>query len=68
MKVVIVSRSADGEEYTTVIGHIDARTGEFKMLRNYDLKGRRVKGKAKAKGVYYGKMLIPGQAQNDNEK
>ena len=45
----------DEAEKTTVIGRIDTRTGEFKMLQNYDLKGRRVNGVHKARGAYYGK-------------
>ena len=58
MDVVIVSRSDKGEEHTTVIGRINMRTGEFKMLRNYDLKGRKMNGKAKAPGAYYGKKVL----------
>ncbi len=45
----------DDEEHTTVIGRINTRTGEFKNVREgrlFDLKGRGVNGKPKAKGVY----------------
>ena len=45
-------------KHTTAIGRVDARTGEFKMLRNYDLKGRNVQGKVKAPGAYYGKKVL----------
>ena len=61
IKVVIVERgedSEDGEEHTTVIGHINTRTGEFTMERNYDLKGRKLNGKPKARGAYYGKKVL----------
>ena len=59
MDVVIVDRPKDGgEEQTTVIGRINTRTGEFKMERDYDLKGRKLNGKPTARGAYYGKMKI----------
>ena len=61
IKVVIVEKgedSEDGEEHTTVIGHINTRTGEFTMERNYDLKGRKLNGKPKARGAYYGKKVL----------
>lgn len=58
MDVIILGDGAESEEHTTVIGRIDTRTGEFKMLRNYDLKGRSVQGKAKARGAYYGKKVL----------
>ena len=58
MDVVVVSRGATGEENKTVIGGINTRTGEFKMLQNYDLKGRKLNGKPTARGVYYGKKKI----------
>ena len=58
MDVVVVSRGATGEESKTVIGGINTRTGEFKMLQNYDLKGRKLNGKPTARGVYYGKKKI----------
>ena len=59
MEVVIVDRSKDGgEEQTTVIGHINTRTGEFTMERDYDLKGRKLNGKPAARGMYYGKKKI----------
>ncbi|WP_297700160.1 InlB B-repeat-containing protein [uncultured Fibrobacter sp.] len=53
MDVVIVSR--EDEEKTTVIGTLDTRTGEIRMnrgTRTFDLKGRGISGKPKAKGVY----------------
>lgn len=61
MNVVIVSRDANGEEHKKVIGGIDTRTGEFKMLQDYDLKGRKLNsanGKPEARGVYYGKKKV----------
>ena len=58
MDVVVVSRSATGEESKTVIGGINTRTGEFKMMQDYDLKGRKLNGKPTARGVYYGKKKI----------
>ena len=59
MKIVIVDREKDtGEEHTTVIGHINTRTGEVTMERNYDLKGRKLSGRPTAKGAYYGKKKL----------
>lgn len=58
MDVVVVSRGATGEESKTVIGGINTRTGEFKMMQDYDLKGRKLNGKPTARGVYYGKKKI----------
>ena len=58
IKVVIIERGEDSEEHTTVIGHINTRTGEFTMERNYDLKGRKLNGKPKARGAYYGKKVL----------
>ena len=58
---VIVDNEDGNEKQTTVIGHFNTRTGEFKMnrsagARTYDLKGRYVGDKAnKARGAYYGK-------------
>ena len=57
MNVVIVS-STDGNEQTTAIGRIDTRSGEFKMNRNYDLKGRKLNGTHQARGAYYGKKVL----------
>lgn len=58
MDVVIIDNDENGDEHTTVIGQFNARTGEFKMQHNYDLKGRNTQGKAKAKGMYYGKKVL----------
>jgi hypothetical protein len=46
------------EKYTSAIRRVDARTDKYKMQRNYDLKGRKVQGKAKAPGAYYGKKVL----------
>ena len=55
----IVEDDDENGEHTTVIGRYNVRTGEFKMLHNYDLKGRNVGDKAnKARGAYYGKKVI----------
>ena len=56
--VVIESQGSDGEEHRTVIGTFTRSTGEFKMLRDYDLKGRKVNGVNKARGAYYGKKVL----------
>ena len=60
---VIVDNGDANEEHTTVIGHFNTRTGEFRMnnagARTYDLKGRYVGDKAnKARGAYYGKKVL----------
>ena len=52
----VVIGGVDGEQ-TTVIGRINTRTGEFKAnKRMYDLKGRSMTSKPKAKGVYLKKL------------
>ena len=56
--VVIESQGSDGEEHRTVIGTFTRSTGEFKMLRDYDLKGRKVNGVNRARGAYYGKKVL----------
>lgn len=56
--VVIVSRGKDGEKHTTTIGKLNTRTGEFEMLRNYDLKGRKTNMTNRAQGAYYGKKVL----------
>ena len=57
MDVVIVE-STNGNEHTTVIGRIDTRSGEFKMNRNYDLKGRKLNNTHQARGAFYGKKVL----------
>lgn len=49
----IESGESGSEKKTTVIGRINTRTGEFTpVTRTYDLKGRSLNAKPKAKGVY----------------
>ena len=63
MDIVIVGGDEDsvssGKERTTVIGTLDRRSGEIRMLprtkQTYDLKGRKVGKGKKAKGAYYRK-------------
>ena len=58
-ELYIVEDDDEKGEHTTVVGRYNVRTGEFKMLHNYDLKGRNVGDKAnKARGAYYGKKVI----------
>ena len=45
-------------ENTTVIGRFNTRTGEFRMLPSYDLKGRKMNGKPSVHKAYYGKKVI----------
>ena len=60
---VVIDHGDGDEEHTTVIGHFNTRTGEFKMnndaiKRTFDVKGRNVGNKAnKARGAYYGKNV-----------
>ena len=64
MSVIIGGDEDSSEEQTTVIGHFNTRTGEFKMnrsagARTFDLKGRYVGDKAnRARGAYYGKRVL----------
>lgn len=55
---VVIVESTNGNEHTTVIGSIDTRSGEFRMNRNYDLKGRKLNGTHQARGAYYGKKVL----------
>ncbi|MBR6449895.1 MAG: hypothetical protein IKS96_08135 [Fibrobacter sp.] len=53
-----VKETANGEK-TTFVGRMNTRTGEFRMLRDYDVKGRNVGNKAnRSRGAYYGKKVI----------
>ena len=61
---VVVDNEDGNEEHTTVIGHFNTRTGEFRMnnaatKRTFDVKGRNVGDKAnKARGAFYGKKVL----------
>ena len=57
--VRFVEDDENGEEKTTAIGRLDSFTGEIKIDRWYDLKGRRVNRiNRAAKGSYYGKKVL----------
>ena len=57
--VEFVKASANGSTVETMaVGRMNTRTGEFKMLRNYDLKGRKLNSAPKARGAYYGKKVL----------
>jgi len=43
---------------TVLRGRMNTFTGEFKMLRDYDLKGRKVNSTNRARGAYYGKKVM----------
>ena len=43
---------------TVLHGRMNTVTGEFKMLRDYDLKGRKVNSTNRARGAYYGKKVL----------
>ena len=43
---------------TVLHGRMNTVTGEFKMLRDYDLKGRKVNSTNWARGAYYGKKVM----------
>ena len=60
IEVEFVKASVDGSgEGTTVAkGLWNVRTGEFKMLRTYDIKGRKLNSAPKARGAYYGKKVL----------
>ena len=55
-KMDVVVKRLNGK--TTSIGSINLRTGEFRMNRNFDLKGRHVGENKKARGAYYGKKIL----------
>ena len=57
--VEFVKASANGSTVETMaVGRMNTRTGEYKMLRNYDLKGRKLNSAPKAHGAYYGKKVL----------
>ena len=60
IEVEFVKASVDGSgEGTTVAkGLWNVRTGELKMLRTYDIKGRKLNGTSKTRGAYYGKKVL----------
>ena len=43
---------------TVLHGRMNTVTGEFKMLRDFDLKGRKVNSANRARGAYYGKKVL----------
>ena len=43
---------------TVLHGRMNTVTGEFKMLRDFDLKGRKVNSTNRARGAYYGKKVL----------
>ena len=55
--VHFIDEDKNGEK-TTFMARMNTRTGEFTMLRNYDLKGCKVNAATKAHGAYYGKKVI----------
>jgi hypothetical protein len=55
--VHFIDEDENGEK-TTFMARMNTRTGEFTMLRNYDLKGRKVNAANKVRGAYYGKKVI----------
>ncbi|SHK49455.1 CUB domain-containing protein [Fibrobacter sp. UWT2] len=54
----IVEDDDENGENTTVIGRYNTRTGEFRMLPSYDIKGRKLNGKPNVHKAYYGKKII----------
>ncbi|SIO03565.1 hypothetical protein [Fibrobacter sp. UWB11] len=52
-----VDETENGEK-TTFMARMNTRTGEFTMLPNYDIKGRKVNASSKVRGAYYGKKVI----------
>ena len=48
----------DENEKTMFSSRMNTRTGEFEMLREYDIKGRKLNGKSTARNAYYGKKII----------
>ncbi len=57
--VTFVEDDENGEEKTTAVGRMNSVTGEIKIDRWYDLKGRRVNNVNRAtKGAYYGKKVL----------
>lgn len=48
----------DENEKTMFTSRMNTRTGEFEMLREYDIKGRKLNGKSTARNAYYGKKII----------
>ncbi len=57
-EIDIIEDDDENGENTTVIGRYNTRTGEFKMLPSYDIKGRKLNGKPNVHKAYYGKKVI----------
>ncbi len=56
-KSMTVVRVED-EQHTTVIGHFNTRSGEFKMKRDFDVMGRHMNAKPRNHKAYYGKKEL----------
>ncbi|WP_407449631.1 InlB B-repeat-containing protein [Fibrobacter sp.] len=57
-EIDIVEDDDEVGENTTIIGRYNTRTGEFRMLPSYDIKGRKLNGKPGVHKAYYGKKVI----------
>jgi hypothetical protein len=55
--VHFIDEDENGEK-TTFMARMNTRTGEFTMLRNFDIKGRKINAANKVRGAYYGKKVI----------
>jgi hypothetical protein len=52
----VIIRDSDGKAIGG--GTLNTVTGEFRMERDYDLKGRKLNSTSTARGAYYGKMKV----------
>ena len=58
VEFVKASTDGSGDVMTVAKGRWNMRTGEFKMQRTYDIKGRKLNGTPKTHGAYYGKKVL----------
>jgi len=58
VEFVKASTDGSGDVMTVAKGRWNMRTGEFKMQRTYDIKGRKLNGTPKTHGAYYGKKAL----------
>lgn len=58
VEFVKASTDGSGDVMTVAKGRWNMRTGEFKMQRTYDIKGRKLNGTPKTHGAYYGGKVL----------
>ena len=56
-KITFVKGAEEKKDSTDALKSLDLRVGQFKMERNYNLKGCKVNSEKTARGAYYGRIV-----------